>query len=509
MRFFLLFFLVTLCFYVNGQVPPDRYQEAVFTDFVETQNVLFSTGVPQPTYGGGFYEFITGLPLNADEFDTDPVNLFMDIFEPMGDTASKRPLIIICFGGGFLSGSRDHWSIRLLCQDLAKRGYVTATIDYRLGMNVFDSDLANRAVYRGVQDGRAAVRYFRADAAGANTYRIDTSQIFIGGHSAGAFVGLHNVYLDKEVERPLSTFQWTQSGNTIPDLGCLDCAGDNQEYSGKATSVFSLAGAVGFVTFLEDSTDAKPVLFHSTDDGTVPYNSGSPFSSIIWLVVGSDLPDVFGSLPISQRCDVLGIPYEFYSYTNRGHGVHENGGSALYDDIVPGISDWFYEEYLKPEPTILSGRTLVCDDTLVQRYYAHATGATYLQWQVQGGTFAFQSPFVDSATVIWDDIGPIHAVSVRPFNEIGASGDTTELAIDLQPNVINQWLGGNGNFDDALKWSLGHGPKRCEDIVFPVETLSTEILAPDGYLGQMRSITLGSNVTLRMQPAARVEVLAK
>ncbi len=125
---------------VFTQPPIDRYNSNLFSTVSETTNILFSSNVPQPVPGGGFYESITGYPLNVDEFSTTPVNLYMNIFQPTGDTLSKRPLIIICFGGGFVTGSKDHWSIRLLAQELAKRGYVTAVIDYRLGMNIFDAE---------------------------------------------------------------------------------------------------------------------------------------------------------------------------------------------------------------------------------------------------------------------------------------------------------------------------------------------------------------------------------
>jgi acetyl esterase/lipase len=146
---------------IQAQPLPNRYVSNVFTSWNETQNVTFSTGVPRPNPGGGFYEWITGYPLNVREYQTTAINLRMNIFTPVGDTLSKRPVIIIAFGGGFLSGSKDHWSIRLMAQELTKRGFVTAVIDYRLGMNIFNADLAMRAVYRGLQDGRSAVRFLK------------------------------------------------------------------------------------------------------------------------------------------------------------------------------------------------------------------------------------------------------------------------------------------------------------------------------------------------------------
>ena len=158
-------------------------------------------------------------------------------------------------------------------------GYVVASIDYRLGMNIFDQDLATRAVYRGVQDSRSAIRFFRADAANANTYRIDPNKVFIGGHSAGAFIALHNMYLDKEGERPISTGIWMQSGNNVPDQGCLDCVSNNLGYYGRANGGFSLAGAVGFTSYLEAESSPLMQIFHSSNDNTVPIGIGEPFST--------------------------------------------------------------------------------------------------------------------------------------------------------------------------------------------------------------------------------------
>ena len=49
-------------------------------------------------------------------------------------------------------------------------GYVTASIEYRLGMFPIDSVNAIKAVLRATQDMKAAVRWFRQDAAGANAH---------------------------------------------------------------------------------------------------------------------------------------------------------------------------------------------------------------------------------------------------------------------------------------------------------------------------------------------------
>lgn len=450
---------------IHAQPLPNRYVSNVFTSWNETQNVTFSTGVPRPNPGGGFYEWITGYPLNVREYQTTAINLRMNIFTPVGDTLSKRPVIIIAFGGGFLSGSKDHWSIRLLAQELCKRGFVTAVIDYRLGMNIFNADLAMRAVYRGLQDGRSAVRFFKADAAGPNLYRIDPNQIYIGGHSSGGFVALHNAYLDRDELRPVSTRAWTQNGFQVPDQLSLDSVGDNRNFNGRAKAVFNLAGALGFTEYIEEANEPILISFHSTDDETVPYESGEPFSNLLWLVVGSDLPEVHGSFPISQQANNVGLINELNTYSNRGHDVHENGTNTLHADIVPGISEWFCEHLLRPTPVSITGNTKICIGQNQQTYSVRKDSAAYYDWQITGGQFLIHSVFSNQVTVLWNENAPTHTLSVTPYSYHRARGNTASVSISVLQRYENIWLGINTDWSEPTTWSLGTLPDYCHDVV--------------------------------------------
>lgn len=55
---------------------------------------------------------------------------------PSNDTFPKygRPLMIIIHGGAFIAGSKDDFIQQRMLKEFAKRGYVTASINYRLGM---------------------------------------------------------------------------------------------------------------------------------------------------------------------------------------------------------------------------------------------------------------------------------------------------------------------------------------------------------------------------------------
>lgn len=134
-------------------------------------------------------------------------SLKMDIYQPVGDTMSARPIIILAHGGSFIGGDRaSDGTVDSLCARFAHRGYVTASIDYRLSdalsMISSDSTMAIDEVIKAISYGKAAVRYFRQDRATTNTYKIDTNKIYVGGNSAGAVLYMHVGYLTDISECP-------------------------------------------------------------------------------------------------------------------------------------------------------------------------------------------------------------------------------------------------------------------------------------------------------------------
>lgn len=502
-------FLTIICSSIHAQILPDRYRATITDSVVVTSEVLFSTGVPEVQAGGGFYEWLSGLPVNADETDTEPVDLYMDIYQPFGDTLTQRPVVIICFGGGFLSGSRDHNSIVLIAREMAMRGYVAATIDYRLGMNIFDKDLSMRAVYRGIQDGRSAVRFFRADAATSDTYRIDPDHIYIGGHSSGGFIGLHNVYLDRDIERPASTRQWIDNGNTLPDLDSIDVVGDNVGYSGMANGVFSLAGALGYTALIEGGEQALSVLFHSTDDATVPFDQGEPFGNVTTLVFGSDLPVVYGSASIADRCDSVSVDYLYNEYTSRGHDVHDSITTSLYSDIIPLISNFFHSRYLIPEPIIWESDSVACDTSALYTYEVATLDGIYWDWDVDGGTLVSVDSTSTVAVVRWILPASNHAVSATPYNALLARGAASAHSVLVDTPSSATWIGPEQQWDLPSVWTTGKVPQACTHVVLPDQGAPTSITIEASLPAinqQILSLLAGNGVILTLEPGAALRI---
>ena len=107
-------------------------------------------------------------------------DLHLDLFTPVKKRASGYPGVLLIHGGGWRSGYRQmEWP---MAQHLAAKGYVTATVEYRLSVE---------ALYpTGVHDLKAAIRWMRANAA---KFNIDSKKIAVYGCSAGgelaAFLG--------------------------------------------------------------------------------------------------------------------------------------------------------------------------------------------------------------------------------------------------------------------------------------------------------------------------------
>src|SRR3989339_1795930 len=112
--------------------------------------------------------YVTAPQLNdpyLGESVTSNVNLVMHIFQPQGDNLQKRPMLVCFHGGGFVSGNKEHNDMMEFCKIFAQKGYVTATAQYRLGMNLLSNTSGERSVYRAVQDSRALLRYLRENTA--------------------------------------------------------------------------------------------------------------------------------------------------------------------------------------------------------------------------------------------------------------------------------------------------------------------------------------------------------
>lgn len=293
----------------QSQCENGRFRDIVFSDYDVVNDI---------TYGNN-------LSYNGAASD-----LKMDIYMPSGDLEELRPLVIFLHGGFFVTGDKSGNEVVPACQDLAKMGYVTASINYRLGVTA-QLELAQpmaEAVLRSVQDVKAAIRFFRKDVAeNGNSYRVNTDQIFLAGVSAGGFATLHAAYMQDDEIVPFVD----QSGNGL--AGGTEGESGNPGYSSDFLGVISIAGAIGDTTWIEPG-DKPACLAHGTGDTVVPFGSEM-------LIIGGflEVSEVDGSNSVNQKLNALGIEHCFEIYEGQGH-VPSDGSTAYYDTTLSIISNF-------------------------------------------------------------------------------------------------------------------------------------------------------------------------
>jgi para-nitrobenzyl esterase len=306
----ILLFSLLLGFSTYAQA--QRFLQEVFPVVNETSNI---------NYG------------NAPLWNNTPQQLDLDVFQPAGDTASNRPLILLFHGGSFIGGQRNDAVMLGLCNTFAKRGYVTATASYRLGVNTANIGSLDRefvkAALRATHDAKAAVRFFkRSVAEQGNPYGIDTNRIYVGGYSAGAIAAIHLAYFTDTL---LSS---TLVNQEIAGLGLgLEGNSGNPGYTSTAAGVMNIAGAV-LDTALIKTGAVTGIHFHGTADEVVPYGRG------MIRAVGFPVILVDGSSLLHQRLQNRGSYTELLSYNGAMHDFVAT--PSISADIVNNAARFFF-----------------------------------------------------------------------------------------------------------------------------------------------------------------------
>ncbi|MEQ1746256.1 MAG: T9SS type A sorting domain-containing protein [Saprospiraceae bacterium] len=398
---FLLAALLFLCLGATAQ--PHRYLDQVFSTVKKTSPVVY-----------GFNYTVLTISTSGH---TAKQPLVMDIYEPEGDVQAERPLILYCHTGNFLpwinpatmlsvnqscGGTRTDPAAVEMCTRLAKMGYVVASIDYRLGWRPdLTSELQRRftlinAAYRGVQDVRSCIRFFRKNAAvDGNTFRVDPNRIVVFGQGTGGYLSLNTAALDKYSEILTTSEPNKFIVNGLPmiieayngdpygiqaNIGIVDAlynqatgfpVGDTLYipntvgYSSDFNLAVNLGGAMGDKAWVDANT--PPILsFH------VPLDPYAPCGDGLVIVPGVNFPvvNVTGSCGITTIQETLGNNdvFELGGLLTDPLSIHArtiNGGIEGYyplnraaDDSAPWEWNTFVPNTQLPNGTIVP---LDCD----------------------------------------------------------------------------------------------------------------------------------------------------
>ncbi len=297
----------------------------------------------------------------AVDFAGNVRDLTMDICVPVGDNPGPngRPLMVLVHGGAFIAGSKADPNISRMMHEFAERGYVTAAINYRLGMfnseqerichistlfdipwtclNQQDSSEWFRAAYRGAQDAHGAIRFLTNQA---GNYAIDPSKVFLVGESAGAFISLLAAYLDDPNEK---LAPYGQLPNALPpftsayEVKCVQTYGFDTSIASMnlarpdlgsilgtmnpATVDYTIKGVGSFYggmmhnLFAQSACPNTPVLymFHQLDDLIVPIGNSYVLQGYQDCFFGVcsyifDRARSMGSKAIRQKIDAYNAP---------------------------------------------------------------------------------------------------------------------------------------------------------------------------------------------------------
>lgn len=272
--------------------------------------------------------------------NTSGVNqeLFMDVYTPKSDTLSKRPAIVLAFGGSFIAGDRKQLSA--LATELAKLGYVAACIDYRLLSFTqwpIDSVKGFDIAIKAAGDMKAAIRHLRKDAATVNLHKIDPDLIFAGGVSAGAITALQAAYFDAGDNTEAHVKAAIEKNGGIEGN-----SGDaeNLKYSSKVQGVINLSGAI-YRPYFIDAGEPPVISFHGDADAVVPY--GYDFAKPL----GIPIIPLYGSSEVNKRATTVNVRSTLVTVKGGGHeDIYSEPKFAADYNGFKQLAFWFNKEII-------------------------------------------------------------------------------------------------------------------------------------------------------------------
>ena len=384
---------------------------------------------PEDNYGAIYIRKLPSL-LTPEDLDLD-----LDLYQPI-DVESRKlhPLLVLIHGGAFYGGDKRDAGFPEMAEYFAQRGYVVASINYRLGFWPWCNSV-DRAGYRAVQDANAAVRYLLDNR---EEYCIDTANIFVAGSSAGAVTALNLAFMS-EGNRPESTYSSTSERfkqvfgwvvelmgwdpnialvfDMDTDLGKINSIKINSNHPTKqipfrVKAVVNMWGAMHDLAMLNNSKNTAILSFHGDADQVLPYESGYPFGDIlneytenimqavsfnsetVYKFISAIMPKdgalnefafrpMYGSKMIDGQAQMNRMRRSELNTAGGGdHSLHLNSDGTLsdyfYDVILPKTSRFLCEE-------MIGGTSVKLVQTGAWFEALSTDNVDEMHWQVDGG----------------------------------------------------------------------------------------------------------------------------
>lgn len=388
----------------------DRYNQEIF-DFQKDADIVY----------GNAKGFWTSNPMDEEKYmktilksigktaTEENLNLTLDLYRPLNDTVTKRPLLVLLHGGAFFVGDKGGETTAKWCEHFAKSGWVVASVNYRMGFRLSKASI-QKCGYEAIQDAHAAVRYLVANA---KEYGIDPDYVFMGGTSAGSITALGMTFMTNATRPP-----FVFSNKLDKKSGNIESSGNNYHPSFKIRAIANMWGAVYDLDEL-NGHHISVISFHGTADNLVPFDQGFPFSNIKGKVGEMLFDKMYGSKAIHQRLDSLHVRNEFHPIEGVGH--------APYQDKKGHPNDCYYFIQDKMQHFFLAELTktssITYDKSNPQLYYLKQQDIAKINWKIEGG-FILDTKN-ETVTVLWQKDAPKRKLTASGLKSNGTAFSTT------------------------------------------------------------------------------------
>jgi len=371
------------CFFAFQVFAQSRYLEEIFPDVKISNDVIYGSNATILS------DYSFGALRRED--------LKMDVYEPINDTLQERPLVLVLHSGfylppivnGSIIGSKEDSSVVEICTQLARRGFTAASVTYRQGWNplaasqvVLASGLIG-AIYKGVQDGRTAIRFFKKNySENGNEFHIDPNRITVWGNGSGGSIALNMAAISHVDDFIFTTnsegkFIVDTDGDGIPESPMIleethgdiegknltiapydffgGVAGDTSNYENHPNyqSDFHLSvnvsGNVADISWLHNN-QIPTITFQSNNDPYYSYGN----EMLVFYPTGILTFETQGAVYIGELQDSLGNNQDWKDriesgepFTKQASLNSEIAGHPYYEGVYPFIdelnSNGFYE----------------------------------------------------------------------------------------------------------------------------------------------------------------------
>lgn len=228
-----------------------------------------------------------------------PDTLYLDLYKPVDDNNCQRPVLVVIHGGTWIAGNKKNNDVVAIANQMAAKGYVVASIKYRLGTHkaaswtqwwacssslitpcayICDSSEVYRAIYRGMQDAKGAIRFLKNRAVTDST---DAENVFVAGTSAGAFIAMATAFIDLPEEKPADCYNIKDApipasglagcnpkgvSFSRPDLGDIDGDLNTGGVNAKVKGVGCFFGGLPTFNWMKGADTPAVYLFHQQAD---------------------------------------------------------------------------------------------------------------------------------------------------------------------------------------------------------------------------------------------------